>query len=80
MGNRKRGVRPGDRVKDSITGFEGTVTSVTEYLYGCVRCGVEGKGSDGKPEEFVFDEQRLTRAPAATSGGARPVPARTGLR
>lgn len=87
-------VQLGDEVVDRITGFAGTVTCRSTYLYGCVRCLVEGKGGDGEPKEFYIDEQRLDvtgkleRAPerepepAATSGGpqSRKAPPRTGLR
>ena len=48
-------VRPGDRVKDKVTGFTGIVSSRTEYLYGCFRINVQ-------PEEL--HEGKL--APAAT--------------
>lgn len=72
--------------RDTITGFTGTATSRHEYLYGCVRVNLEAN-VDGKPEEYVFDEQRLVDVttdqppqPTATSGGARPTPARTGQR
>jgi hypothetical protein len=66
-------VKLGENYRDSITGFEGIATWRAEYLHGCVRVGLEA-GKDGKVEEFVFDEQRLTDAPAATSGGSRPAP------
>jgi hypothetical protein len=79
-------VHLGEEYVDSITGFQGTATARTEYLYGCVRVVLEGVGKDGTPEEWVFDEQRLI-TPAgvsptltATSGGSRPAPPRTGLR
>ncbi len=65
-------VKLGDKVKDSITGFEGVAVSRTEYLYGCVRVGVEGSTKPG--ESFWFDEQRLSTASIATSGGNMPNP------
>jgi hypothetical protein len=52
-------IKLGDRVYDPITTFKGTVTSRTEYLFGCVRVAVEGIEKDGKPAERYFDEQRL---------------------
>lgn len=70
----------GEEYEDSITGFKGIATSRTTFLYGCVRIGLEGKGTDGKPDEMVFDEQRLTSKPAATSGGDQPPVPRTGQR
>ncbi len=40
----------GDTVKDSISGFEGVVIGITEWIYGCRRCGVQPKIlHDGKP-------------------------------
>ena len=51
----------GDRVRDSITGFEGTVTAKCEYLNGCIqfcvkpnKLSAEGKMIDG---EFIDEEQ-----------------------
>ncbi len=54
-------VKLGNKVRDSITGFEGVVVARTEWLYGCTRCGVAPtKLHDGKPvEDQWFDEQRL---------------------
>jgi hypothetical protein len=55
-------VNVGDRVKDKVTGFEGTVMSRTTYLFGCVRLSVqadvdaEGKMGGSEP----FDEPALT--------------------
>ncbi len=77
----------GQKYRDTITGFVGTATARTDYLYGCVRVVLEGRGKEGTPEEWVFDEQRLvTEAegrrpiPTATAGGARATPPRRGLR
>ena len=65
-------VKLGSKVKDSISGFKGTVTARAEYLYGCVRCGVEGKD---KPGEMIWiDEQRLEETSAAKSGGSQSIP------
>ena len=53
-------LRVGDSVIDPLTGFEGTITARTEYLFGCVRVTVESADlKDGKPVEAYFDEQRL---------------------
>jgi hypothetical protein len=69
-------VRLGASVTDSISGFTGIAVSRTEYLYGCVRVGVEpGNLKDGKPGETqYFDEQRLSTASKAKSGGPGAVP------
>ncbi len=84
-------IKLGSRVRDTITGFEGILTSRTEYLYGCVRVGVEPTGldKDGNiPETGHFDEQRIafiktipmekSEESNATTGGPRPVPPRFG--
>lgn len=61
----------GTKVTDRISGFTGTATARTEYLYGCVRVLVEPVGlHDGKPVEGQwFDEQRLSTASDAPRGG-----------
>lgn len=72
----------GDRYRDTITGFEGTATSRSVFLFGCVRIQLEC-GNDGKAESEWFDEQRLVTvnraekpAPTATSGGPQTPPPR----
>jgi hypothetical protein len=53
----------GDEVKDSITGFNGTITVRTEFLNGCIRYGVQCKklSKDGVPRGVeYFDEQQLS--------------------
>jgi hypothetical protein len=73
----------GEKYRDSITGFEGTATGLTVYLYGCRRVMLEG-GKDGEPKTEWFDEQRLVRVTtdqpvesAATTGGpGRVAPSR----
>lgn len=62
----------GKQYTDSITGFVGVAVSRTEYLYGCVRVGLEGAIKPG--ESFWFDEQRLTETTNAISGGDMPNP------
>jgi hypothetical protein len=51
----------GDEVKDPITGLKGVVVARSEWLWGCVRIGVQPKGiKDGKPfDEVWFDENRV---------------------
>lgn len=51
----------GDKVRDSITGFEGTVTSITEWINGCRRVGVQSAElHEGKPiDPQWFDEQQV---------------------
>jgi hypothetical protein len=69
-------VKLGQVVTDRMTGFSGTVVARTEYLYGCVQiCLNPGQLKDRKPLGCEwFDEQRLTNASEATSGGPSPVP------
>lgn len=57
----KSKVNLGDEVKDKVTGFKGIVTSITLFLNGCTRCGVQPKmGKDGKvPDGLSFDEPQL---------------------
>ena len=58
-------IKLGDKVKDKLTGFNGTVVARAEYLFGCVWvCVVPEKLHDDKPIEDVwFDEQRLDVIP-----------------
>lgn len=54
-------VNLGDEVVCTITGFKGVVTSITEFINGCRRCGVQPKvGKDGKhPDAMCIDEPNL---------------------
>ncbi len=60
-------------MQDAITGFAGVAVSRTEYLYGCVRVGVQAtelNPETHEPEaEVYFDEQRLTEKSEAPIGG-----------
>ena len=51
----------GQKVKDVVTGLEGIVTSRTEYLTGCIHCGVQPQNlKDGKPQDPEWiDQSRL---------------------
>jgi len=62
----------GTKVKDPITGFIGTVTGKTEWLYGCARIAVQASmDKDGKvPSLEWFDELQLEAAePKKDIGG-----------
>ena len=50
-----------DLVKDTITGFKGTVVAIAKYMNGCVRCEVQPRGLyEGKPIESQWiDEGQL---------------------
>ncbi len=70
-------IKLGDRVKEKISGYRGTVISKTEWIYGCVRFGVQADGlHEGKPiPSQGFDEGELTPdgeeapGPVASKGG-----------
>jgi hypothetical protein len=52
----------GDKVKDTVTGFEGIIVAKTDWLYGCTRCTVQPGflDKDGKTIEAQgFDELQL---------------------
>lgn len=51
-------VRPGDEVKDKISGATGIVICRAEWQYGCVRLTIQPREcKDGKPAEpFTIDE------------------------
>jgi hypothetical protein len=77
-------VELGQRVKDTITGFEGIAIARTEWLYGCVRVTVQPQSMhDGKPiDSSTFDEPQLVGVadvvaaePGSGRHGARPDPA-----
>ena len=53
---------PGDVVRDTITGFKGTVVAVTRWLNGCDRITIQGKGTDknGNPAEpYTVDSVQI---------------------
>ena len=52
----------GKKVKDDLTGFEGTATAYCQYITGCNQVLVTPKGTDSSKhtESFWIDEQRLT--------------------
>ena len=51
----------GQKVKDTITGFEGVVIAQIKWLNGCVRYHVQSKKrtAEGKPIDDTIDEQQL---------------------
>ena len=54
-------IKLGSKVTDSITGMAGIAIARTDWLYGCVRYGVQPEElKDGKPVEAQwFDEAQL---------------------
>ena len=77
-------IKLGDRARDTITGFSGTVVAITTWLNGCDRYMIQPNtlkdGSTINPE--TFDVQQLERSkssdhvPDKTTGGPRPEPKR----
>lgn len=75
----------GDKVRDTVTGFEGIVTCKNEWLNGCLQYCVKGKVKKDKsiPEGEWIDEGQLTLIKAKaldvekkpTGGGRRENPA-----
>ena len=74
-------VKLSDKVKDTITGFEGIVVARTEWLNGCVRCCIQSQElKDGKILDTVtIDEGQLEIVESGnresvekTPGGNRP--------
>lgn len=51
----------GDLVRDRVTGFEGVVTGMTNFLHGCTRVGVQGRAlHEGKVQDAQwFDLPQL---------------------
>lgn len=54
-------IQMGYKVRDLVTGFEGTVTSITQYLYGVRRVGIQPPvDKDGKiPDSCDVDEPQI---------------------
>ncbi len=59
--NMKSNIKLGDKVKDRISGFQGTVIAITDWLNGCRRLTVApNELKDGKRiESDTFDVQDL---------------------
>ena len=77
-------IKLGDKAKDTITGYTGTVVAVTEWLHGCRRVTIQSNTlHEGKPcDGFSFDEAQVELIKAAAprepvlTGGPRPEPKR----
>ena len=81
-------VQLGNKVRDKISGFTGTVVAVTEWIAGCKRITVcANKLKDGKPiANQCFDEPMLEVIKPKTSkkrkkptGGDQAMTPRTGF-
>ena len=55
-------IKNGDYVRDTITGFEGTVTGLASYLHTEDRAQVEGTDGSGALRCLWIDVPRLERA------------------
>lgn len=81
-------IKLGYKVRDKLTGFEGIVTGISMWLYGCNRVGIESPELyKGKPVgDQWFDEQRIeilaettpeiSQDNTATTGGPKLDPVR----
>lgn len=76
-------IQLGDKVRDTVSGFEGIATVRIEYISGCSRIGVQPLvGADGKiPDAGHFDEPMLEvvtakviAAQPSDKGGPRDAP------
>ena len=76
-------IKLGDRVKDRITGFEGTVTARIEYLYGCIQFRVQPdvaeNGAQLKADWIDEDQLKIVKPSGApkrsgSGGGFRDHP------
>jgi len=71
------GIKLGDKVKDSITDFEGVVIARIEYLNGCIRYSVQPTKLNEKgeiAETAWIDEQQLVKKSKVKTGGPGVVP------
>lgn len=85
MAKTDKGMKLGDIVRDTLTGFTGVIVIRSEYLNGCYRMGVQPSklDKDGKvPESIYFDVEQLelvkakAHAPSSRSGGPCDAPKR----
>jgi hypothetical protein len=75
----------GDKAKDRISGFEGVVVAVTEWLNGCRRITIQPEAlHEGKPiESSTFDAEQVARVEAgpvltaSDNGGPSIAPTRS---
>lgn len=67
-------IKLGQKVRDTISGNEGTVVAITTWLNGCVRMCIQPEGTkDGIPfSTFVIDEPQLEVVDKKTAPKARP--------
>ena len=58
---KKKTIELGDKVKDVISGFTGIVIAKSEFLHGCIRCGISPQElhDGGTIDTHWFDEPQL---------------------
>ncbi len=74
-------IKLGDKVKDSITGFEGVASGKCEYLNGCVSWEVRPtKLKDGEivKSEWIDEQQLIPKSKAKVGGPANRPPVMSG--
>lgn len=75
-------IQLGDKVKDTVSGFEGIATGKIIWMNGCVRFAVQGKAKKGeKPDDVVWidEPQLIVIKPISvlkkiSTGGPTPIP------
>ncbi len=60
----------GDKVKDTITGLQGTITSYTFHLSGCHYCEIELPPENGDIKTLYYPEERYELVEASENGRA----------
>ena len=74
-------VNLGDKVKDTVSGYEGIVIGKSDFLFGCTRIAVQAVGlHEEKPiESQWFDEPQVELVtPGVVATDSRPKAERTG--
>ena len=58
-------IKLGDKVKDTVSGFEGIVVTILQYLNGCTQYSVQGKAkkSHDMAACYNIDIQQLKKIP-----------------
>jgi len=48
-------IKLGDLVRDKVSGYQGIVVGISDFLYGCKRIGIQAQNlHDGKPVESIW--------------------------
>ena len=54
-------IKLNERVRDTVTGYEGVVTALGKFTTGYKNALVESVDSTGRPTEFWYDVKRLEK-------------------